>query len=94
MASPLRQPSINVCGNSGCLGKEWMFIAINEENKKKSSENVANFRCMGTSLTNQDCMYKKIHGSSNSRNACYHPVQKILSFCLPSENIKIKTYIL
>jgi hypothetical protein len=60
-------------------------------------ENVINFRCLGTTLTNQNGIPDEIKSRLNSGNACYHSVQNILSslLLLKKRNIKIhKTVIL
>jgi hypothetical protein len=56
-------------------------------------ENVAQFRYLGTTITNQALIQKEIKRSLNSGNACYHSVQNLLSSCLLSKNIKIITKI-
>jgi hypothetical protein len=55
----------------------------------ESFGNVANFKHMGTTLTNQNDIHDEIDSRLNSGNACYHSVQKI---CLPIsyEKNKIK----
>jgi hypothetical protein len=37
-------------------------------------------------------MHEEIKSRLNSRNACYHLVQRLLSSRLPLRNIKVKTY--
>jgi hypothetical protein len=37
-------------------------------------------------------MHEEIKSRLNSRNACYHSVQSLLSSCLLSRNIKVKIY--
>ena len=55
-------------------------------------ENVAQFRYLGTTATNQNLIQEEIKKEFNSGNACYHSVQNILSSRLPSKNIKIGIY--
>jgi ribosomal protein S2 len=53
----------------------------------RSLENVAQFRYLGTTITNQNRIQEKIKRRLNSGNACYDSGQKLLS-----KNIKIRIY--
>jgi hypothetical protein len=58
----------------------------------ESSEKVATFKYLGTTLTNHIDIPDKIKSRSNSGNACYYSVQNLLSSRLISRNLKIKIY--
>jgi hypothetical protein len=55
-----------------------------------SFERVDEFKCLETTLTNQNSIQEEIKSRLKSGNACYHSVQK--SSSLLSKNLKIKIY--
>jgi hypothetical protein len=57
--------------------KAWPNRGIKIGNRR--FENVAQFRYLGTTITNQYLIEEKIKRKLNSGNACYHSVQNLLS---------------
>jgi len=53
-------------------------------------ERVAEFKYMGTTLTNQNSIAEEIKSRLRSESACYHSVKNLLSSRLLSKNLKIK----
>jgi len=55
-------------------------------------ERVAEFKYLGTTLTNRNSIAEEIKSRLRSGNACYDSVQNLLSSRLLSKNLKIKIY--
>jgi len=44
----------------------------------RTSENAAKFKCLVTTLTNQNSVHEDVKSKLRSENACYHSVQNVL----------------
>jgi hypothetical protein len=58
----------------------------------RSSENVAQFKSLRTTVRDNNLVQQEITRRLNSGNACHCSVQNILSSCLLSKSIKIQIY--
>ena len=55
-----------------------------------SFDRVEQFKYLETNLTDQNSTQEEIKSRLNSRNACCHLVQNLLSYSLLTKNLKIK----
>ena len=57
-----------------------------------SIERVEEFKYLGTTLTNKNCIQEEIKSRLKVGNACHCSVQNLLSSSLLTKNVKIKIY--
>jgi hypothetical protein len=55
----------------------------------RAFENVAQFKYLGMTVTDQYFIHEEIKSILNSGNACYHSIENHLSSRLLSKNVKI-----
>jgi hypothetical protein len=79
-----RYISVSWCDKAG--QRQSMKIA------NRYFEDMAKFKYLETTPTDQNCIHEEIRRRLNSGNACYHSVQSLLSSCLLSSNVKVKIY--
>jgi hypothetical protein len=56
----------------------------------RAFKNVAQFKDLGTTVTNENLIQGEVRRRLNSGNACYYSIQNILSSCLLLKTIKIR----
>jgi hypothetical protein len=70
---------------------KYMLVSWEIKIGNRSFANVSHFKYLGTRVTNQNLIQEEIKRRLNSRNACYHSVQNLLSSRLLSKNVKVRT---
>jgi len=79
------------------VGKTKYMVMSREENAAQTYsikfdncffKRVEEFRFLGTTLTNENCIQEKIKSNLKSANDCYHSAEKLLSSSLPSNILR------
>jgi hypothetical protein len=79
---------------------EYMLMTRSQQTGQKHSIKIANrsfadvarFKYLGTTLTDQSYMHEEIKSRLNSGNACCRLVHSLLSYRLLARNVKVKIY--
>jgi hypothetical protein len=58
----------------------------------RSYQNVAQFKYLGTAVTNRSLIHDEIKSRLNSGNACYYSVQNLLPYSLLFKNTELRIY--
>jgi hypothetical protein len=87
-------PEVNAEKTKYMLLPHHQYAGQNHDIKiaNRSFENVAQFKYLGMTVTNQNLIHEEIRRRMNLGNACYHSVQSLLSSHLLSKSIKIRIY--
>ena len=95
---------LTACTEPQCLysGALYLYMVMSRDQNEGRShstkidnisfERVEEFKCLGTTFTNQNSIQEEIKNRLKSGNACYHSVQNLLSSSLLSKNINISIY--
>jgi len=82
-------------------GKTKYVVIYRDQNAERSHniktdnssfDRVEDFKHLGTTLTNQNCIEEEVSSRLKSGSACYHSVQNLLPSSLLSKNVKVKLH--